>query len=72
MKINVPKVHAVITVVAAVSIALTFILQIVNIAFAMVMTPDFMIGTASVTLTMLAVTSTTISFLISLYRMANK
>lgn len=71
MKMNIPKMHAIITAIAVVCVALTFLLQLLNVSF-MAMSPSPMLIAASAVIMMLAVTATTMSFLISVYRIANK
>lgn len=71
MKMNIPKMHAIITVIAVVCVALTFLLQLLNVSF-MAMSPSPVLITVSAVVMILAVTATAISFLISLYRIASK
>lgn len=71
MKMNVPKMHAIITVIAVVCVALTFLLQLLSVSF-MAMSPSPVLITVSAVIMMLAVTATAISFLVSVYRIANK
>ncbi len=71
MKLNLPKIHDVVTLVAVIGIALTFLLQILSVSVGVLsLSPVIMI--ASVAITMGTVAATGISILLSLYRTANK
>lgn len=71
MKLNLPKLHAVVTAVAVVGIALTFVLQLLSLSIGVIsLNPVIAMGSAMITIASVAATG--MSILLSLYRVAAK
>lgn len=71
MKLNLSKIHDIVTLVAVIGMALTFLLQVLSVSVG-VLSLGPVIMVASVAITMGTLAATGISIVLSLYRTANK